>query len=355
MYWRMVFRANFPLALLACMAYALAHILVDNPRSTLDARVASHLPNLMPIAALFVVCALGFVALRASLNNDPNVGRSERLLNWLKTVPWLEMVLIRFAFGFFILDMNKFSFSVYKPAITEFVPFSWDYALTGFDQFLLFGYHGWEVTHALFPTAYASFVIDKLYLIWFLVVVTFYMFAIIQPLYDWRRLAVLLTLMLSWLVSGGVMATIFSSAGPVFFKDLYGDPMFQPLMDRLHAHSLQTAPEFGFSVLNVSDLLWRGYIGQEGYGFLGISAFPSMHVSLMAVMWLFARTYGRVWGGLAFAYLVVILIGSVHLGWHYMVDGLAAIVMAWITWSMCAWFAKRWMEPFSPVGDSVRS
>lgn len=352
-YWRIVFRANLPLVLVALTALLLAHVLLENPTSSLDSRVANHLPNLLPIAGLFVVGALGVIALRASMNTENKLGRWERFTNWLRSVSWVELILGRFIFGYFLLEVNKFAFAAYKPHLPDFVPFSWDFTFVEIDRMLMFGYDPWEVTHALFPSASASFIIDKLYLIWFFVVLMFYMFAIVQPLTDWRRLAVLLTLMLSWLFSGGFIATIFSSAGPVFFYDLYGDPYFEPLMDRIREQSALTAPDLRFTVLNASEYLWNGYIGTEGHRFIGISAFPSMHVCLMAVLWLYARTYGRVWGWVAFAYMIAILIGSVHLGWHYLADGLVAIFLAWLIWTLCARFAQYWMA--QPVGASQSS
>ena len=70
----------------------------------------------------------------------------------------------------------------------------------------------------------------------------------------------------------------------------------------------------------------------------GISAMPSMHVSLA---WLGLLHFCRVQAGLAvlvFGYVVVILVGSVHLGWHYAVDGILAILTTTVIWvAVVAW------------------
>ena len=61
---------------------------------------------------------------------------------------------------------------------------------------------------------------------------------------------------------------------------------------------------------------------------LGIGAFPSLHVAFQTFVLLWVR---RVWpsGQLLFAiFAAAILIGSVVTGWHYLIDGLAGIVIA---------------------------
>ncbi|WP_119301036.1 phosphatase PAP2 family protein [Dongia deserti] len=80
----------------------------------------------------------------------------------------------------------------------------------------------------------------------------------------------------------------------------------------------------------VQDLLYQQ--SDTGLG-LGISAAPSMHV---ASTWLIARMlqtyYGRWPPSPVAAFLGVILIGSVHLGWHYALDGYVSIAAAWAPW-----------------------
>ena len=72
---------------------------------------------------------------------------------------------------------------------------------------------------------------------------------------------------------GALLATIFSSAGPVYYGaiGLSPDP-FRPLLDYLHVTD-ETVP---ILALNAHKLLWDGYTGQIEQ-FVGISAFPSMH------------------------------------------------------------------------------
>ena len=44
------------------------------------------------------------------------------------------------------------------------------------------------------------------------------------------------------------------------------------------------------------------------------------------------------------AFAAIILVGSVHLAWHYAVDGLAAIVIAFACWATAGAMTRRWLE-----------
>ena len=91
--------------------------------------------------------------------------------------------------------------------------------------------------------------------------------------------------------------------------------------------------------LDTQQMLWDGYTGKIPA--LGISAMPSMH-NASAV--LFALAFRQVSKGLGWfftAYAVVILAGSVHLGWHYAIDGYAGVLIAGFSWWLAGHLA-RW-------------
>lgn len=69
---------------------------------------------------------------------------------------------------------------------------------------------------------------------------------------------------------------------------------------------------------------------------LGIGAFPSLHVAFQMYVFLWTR---RLWtsGKVLFGTLVVVIfLGSMVTGWHYFVDGVAGLVLAYACW----WFAS---------------
>lgn len=68
----------------------------------------------------------------------------------------------------------------------------------------------------------------------------------------------------------------------------------------------------------------------------GIGAFPSLHVAFVALVFFWMRRVWR-WSGIVFGlFTVVILVGSVVTGWHYLVDGIAGALMAWLCYALSA-------------------
>jgi membrane-associated phospholipid phosphatase len=81
----------------------------------------------------------------------------------------------------------------------------------------------------------------------------------------------------------------------------------------------------------------------------GISAMPSVHVSMafLYVLLTYRRHPIAFW---AFClYALLIMIGSIHLGWHYAVDGYVAIPCTWIIWWIIGKLQKQ--SSFSHVGQ----
>jgi hypothetical protein len=71
---------------------------------------------------------------------------------------------------------------------------------------------------------------------------------------------------------------------------------------------------------------------QAGDAFAQISAFASLHCALTALIWLMARFYGlRVLSWVAFAFLCCTLLATVYLGWHFAVDDVAGVAIAWVS------------------------
>lgn len=61
---------------------------------------------------------------------------------------------------------------------------------------------------------------------------------------------------------------------------------------------------------------------------LGIGAFPSLHVGMQTFLLLWMRKLWN-WGELLFwIFLAIIFLGSLITGWHYLIDGLAGLLLA---------------------------
>ena len=232
-----------------------------------------------------------------------------------------------------------------KAAIPALNPFSWDLTFDDWDRILHFGTRPWEWLQPVLGYKFVTFIINVGYNLWFMVMWMVWCFLAFSKNPTRLRLQFFLSFMIVWLIGGSVLAVAFSSAGPVYFEELglLPDP-YAPLMNYLY----EVNEVFPVWALATQELLWDGYLGKQTT-VVGISAMPSMHnataVLLALVGWKISRPLGI---GLT-AFAVLILLGSVHLGWHYAIDGYFALVLAlaswWISGLISGWWVKtNWYQ-----------
>lgn len=237
-------------------------------------------------------------------------------------------------------------FIALKSAIPSFVPFGpWDVRFMEWDRWLHLGRHPWELLFPLLSSPKATWAIDRLYALWFLVL---WMTTVWQAWHGDRttelRSQYLFCFALCWVLLGTVAATLLSSAGPVFFARVTGaevDP-FAALVAHLHAVD---ASGLEIKALWGHEYLWEAYTEGDPRLFAGISAMPSLHVSTATLMAILGFKTNRWLGGLYALFALIILIGSVHLAWHYAIDGYVAIVATlglwWISGVIVRWWRAR--------------
>lgn len=221
------------------------------------------------------------------------------------------------------------AFSSVKELIPQIAPFAWDSALAGIDRALHGGTDPYRLIAPLGELPHATLLLDLVYRLWFVVLYFVVFAACFADRNRTARNAFLIAFPLTWGLGGNALALLFSSAGPCFQAPLGLGDGFEPLM----AHLRQVNETTPILALTIQDALWTGYA--EGGGLHGISAFPSMHVASTTLLALYAFTWRR-WAGWAMTgFLGLILLGSVHLGWHYAVDGYAGAALAGLFWA-CA-------------------
>lgn len=108
-----------------------------------------------------------------------------------------------------------------------------------------------------------------------------------------------------------------------------------PLVETLHRIA-EVSPVWA---LDVHEMLLEGY--RDGGPVRGISAMPSMHVASAALMAIYGFAWRRWAGWLLTAFAVAIQIGSVHLAWHYAIDGYFGALLAVFCWYAAREMAQR--------------
>jgi hypothetical protein len=212
-----------------------------------------------------------------------------------------------------------------KQMLTDIVPFYADPFLASFDSFM-HGRDAWRLTAAAMPLPLMS-LLEGLYLgCWGAALLVATACSLFAPKLRHVRAQYVWTFLIIWPLLGNVVAAAGMSAGPVFYQHVTGDTRFADLIAYLAQHSNQAW---------VQDFLWSSYSGmQPGVAGAGISAFPSMHVASATLCALLASRTHRWIARSALVYCAVILFGSVHLGWHYAVDGYFSLLATVVVWRL---------------------
>ncbi len=229
------------------------------------------------------------------------------------------------------------AFTILKMQIPHWMPYYADPMLANLDRALL-GQDGWRLTHAVLGEQATSF-LDRAYALWFAFFVCFLGWTIGTRKAAFQAQS-LLSLVVIWLVLGVGGATLFSSVGPCFYERFYGAKDYAPLMELLRSNS---SPLTALQAMNYLESMF----GKTAYAG-GISAFPSMHVATAVwfVLVSFEGSRRAFLPVLSIAFAALILIASVHLGWHYLADGLFSLLAV-----PAIWFGIKYLlsAQFSPA------
>lgn len=228
-----------------------------------------------------------------------------------------------------MLPFATSTFQSLKAMISRLNHFAWDETFMSWDRWLHGGFHPWELLQPLIGYHYVTFVINGLYHVWFLILFATIFAATVMRSDPRFRMQCLLASLLTWVLVGNVMATFLSSAGPCFYAFIVGGPdPYLPLMEYLR----DVYDKHGLIVIDVQRWLWWTYETDTPGPGRGISAMPSLHVAMAVIYILFWKRIHPWLGWIAAAFLVITLIGSVHLGYHYAIDGYVAIVVTLLIW-----------------------
>ncbi|MCK8465328.1 phosphatase PAP2 family protein [Aliiroseovarius sp. S1339] len=219
-------------------------------------------------------------------------------------------------------------FILVKTTLPFVIPFYADSAFAELDKLLHMGLDPWILTHRFHDVLPVEW-LAGIYMYGWLIP------AILLPVIlatldsDPKRVRrILLVYLSAWIVVGNILALAGMSAGPIFFERLHGSDHFSGLT----ASMLPAGPNLQ-KISNAQDFLWIAYEQMDQTKGPGISAFPSVHVSIatLAAIYLYERS--RFLLPLALTGVAAILFMSVYTGYHYAVDGyvsIAVVIGVWI-------------------------
>lgn len=230
-------------------------------------------------------------------------------------------------------------FSSVKAMIPLFNDFTWDPTFIALDRKLFFGHDAWTVLQPVLGYPPITAFLAVCYHLWvFLLYAGCIFFAAYRVVNQDTRRRFFLSYGLCWVLIGGVAATMLASVGPVFAKPLVGIDTFLPQMAYLHAANDQIP----VMTLAVQDMLLARFATGDGSLGSGISAMPSMHVAIAVLFWLAMREVhpraSRFFG----VFAAIIWIASIHLAYHYAVDGIVSLALVWLIWNGSRYIFAAW-------------
>lgn len=225
-----------------------------------------------------------------------------------------------------VVPVFLLSFHTFKIAIPALHPFSSDVILMKLDFAVHLGNHPWSLIQPFLGYPEITRAISYCYHnVWGGVLFTMVLWMAWSPRRRLRK-QFFLTFLFVWITLGTVLATIFSSAGPCYLGKISDlENPYAPLMGYLN--SIPDLPS-----IHVQKMLWEIHAQKMPMFYTGISAMPSMHVAAAVlcalVGWQLNRAVGLVLG----LFSALIQLGTVHLGWHYAVDGYISALLTFLIW-----------------------
>ncbi|HEY2068868.1 MAG TPA: phosphatase PAP2 family protein [Rhizomicrobium sp.] len=235
------------------------------------------------------------------------------------------------------------SFAALKNDIPLIAPFSWDTTFAHWDSLIGFGHAPWEWLQPLIGHPPITAAINLVYDGWFAVMFGALIWQAFSSRIGVLRMQFLLAFAFGWFFAGNVLAVVFSSAGPCYYGLLHlpHDPYTAQM-----AYLREASQHWPIWSIGVQDALWRSYIGGDSV-VSGISAMPSMHVVIAVIVMMLAWRTNRWLGWALTAFAVIIVLGAIHLAWHYAVDTIAGASLGFFFWYAAGWMARgyaRWLR-----------
>jgi len=221
------------------------------------------------------------------------------------------------------------AFSAMKSSIPLFNAYGWDHTWVAIDR-AIHGTDPWRLLQPVLGFPIVTSLLSVAYHAWLFLVYAGSIYFCFLAKDRELRARYFIGYFAIWTVVGVAMAIGFASVGPCFLAPVFGDHRF----DQQMAYLRMANEHYPVFVLAVQDqlLAWHQQ-GNHGLA-TGISAMPSMHVSMALLFALSISKVSRVAGACAWIFVGTIFVASVHLAYHYAVDGYVAAAATLAIWAL---------------------
>lgn len=298
----------------------------------------------LAVALFFVIrCAVRLSGKRKTGGSDTTLYEELKSETAIEDIARIAVLLTGFS-----LVVSVFQSA--KAMIPAIQPFVYDVLFGQIDKAVHGGFYPHELLQPLMGFPVISFIVLLLYNLWLPLVFMVFLVQILDRGNPRMQRRYLMSFLLAWMLIGTFGAVLLSSAGPAYYEQVVGlVPGTGPYAGLLGYYG-DVEAVLPFFLGDMHAMLWQFYQdGTVGPG-AGISAMPSVHVALATHMFLVMRHRGQMWARIFGVYAVVIMLGSVHLGWHYAVDGYLGGALMVLIW----WFAGT-LEGLRGRNDTVTS
>ena len=276
------------------------------------------------IAVAALMLLVGFLYL---LGRNAIVG-AERALDGIFSRKRIEYA-TSLAIGVLLIAMQMCILGWTKSMIPHIFPMWADPMLAELDRLVL-GVDAWKITHAILGPAEW---VDQAYIAWG--PIKFAMLAFVLALPESSIKAQVIAAYFITLATGCILQYALPSGGPIFFELLgHGDDYaeFAP-------------PPFA---AEVREYLWSRFQGSGDVG-SGISAMPSIHVTIAMWLALSAWSINKWFGYVGAIYCILVFIGSIHTGFHYASDGVVGVLIG-----VFGWYVTLWLFRLLPASERIQ-
>lgn len=196
---------------------------------------------------------------------------------------------------------------------------NWDPEMARLDRVLFFDHDPAQVTHDLFGTGIAAHFFSLAYMVWIVLVPASIAIALVWTRHTSAGSWYVTAVAFDWML-GALFYILFPSVGPIYSEPEKFAALPDTMVSRLAADMWDTR------VAVLDDRFGAGTLQT-------IAAFPSLHVGIMVTICLVVQYVGLSrWIRLtAWAFLVVTILATIYLGWHFFIDTIAGAAVGSVT------------------------